>query len=84
MYTHVNAEVAMQQHLELPALLALIRHPEHRLQRPLLASKRHTVYEPESIRPLLLRVLTQLSMREPEVELDTIVAAASQGSRLAR
>ena len=63
----------MQQHLELPRLVSLVLHVEHRLQA--IAGECHAVNKREVMRPCLFVLLRDLRRGEAEVELDAVVTA---------
>jgi hypothetical protein len=78
--THVDLEVCMQKHLKLKTRLALVPHGQHRLQP--IPAQRDAVHERKLVRPRLLRILTDLSRRQTEIERDRVIPALAQRAGL--
>lgn len=80
--TRLDAEICVQQHLKLEALLPLILHIEHRLQA--ILTQRHAVHQSEIKRPRFLRLGAELCGRKPEIELDAVISTFGKSSGLGR
>src|SRR4051794_11000575 len=71
--THLDAQVRMQQHLELKRARALIAHRDNRAQT--FFAQRYAVHQPEVKRPCLAELVRQRRAVQAEVELDAAARA---------